>query len=215
MLLIGSTILAETASAGVGISAKVGTTGYGGDLTVGLLPQLNVRAGFNTFSYGMTESDTDEEGGGSTDISADLKLQTIPILLDWHPWAGRFRLSAGMVVNNNELSLYAVPGDTVDINDVEYVVQHVDGKASFNQIAPYIGIGTGNAADTSSHLHFAFDLGVMFQGEPKIEIQATASDSRLQSRLNADVAEEQRKLEDDASVFNMYPVLTIGLSYTF
>jgi hypothetical protein len=212
VLIIGNAVLAEMASAGVGVSAKIGTLGYGGDLTVGVLPQLNVRAGFNTFSFAINTRDDSE---GATKISADLDLQTIPILLDWHPYAGGFRVSAGMVVNNNEVSLYAVPGDTVKINDVEYGLQHLDGKATFNQVAPYLGIGAGNAADTSSHLHFSCDFGVMFQGEANIELHATASNPALQTILDADVEQQRKTSEDDVSVFKFYPVIAIGLSYTF
>ena len=212
VLLIGNAVLADMAAAGIGISAKVGTLGYGGDITVGLLPQLNVRSGFNTFFF---EVNTNDRSENSTKISADLKLQTIPILLDWHPWAGAFRLTAGMMVNNNELSLYAEPGDTVKINSIEYSLQHLDGKASFNRTAPYVGVGTGNAANRSTRLHFSCDVGLMFQGEPKIELRATASDPVIQTALDADIEQERKSTEDDVSVFNIYPVISAGVSFTF
>jgi len=200
---------AQNAAAGIGVTPKIGTLGYGADVTVGLAPQLNARAGFNTFNYEITRNED------STELTAKIDFQNIPLLLDWHPWAGAFRVSAGVVVNNNKVLLSAKPGDHVDFNDIGYYVESASGKISFKQLSPYLGIGTGNAADASSPVHFAVDFGVLFQGAPKIELSAVAADPALQSELDDSVVAEQKKLEDDTSAFTIYPVIALGVSFTF
>ena len=90
-----------------------------------------------------------------------------------------------------------------------------DGKITFNTFSPYIGIGYGNAADTSGRWHFACDLGVMFQGSPKVEVNAVAANPLLQAALDADLDAEVDEMEDDFKDFTMYPVVSFGISYTF
>lgn len=197
-----------------GATLKAGTPGIGGDLTLGLHPKLNTRVGFNVFWFGLTESETDEEEESVGEIQADLKWLTIPMLLDWHPWESGIRLSFGAMINNNQIDLSA-EADSVEINEVEYVVDSLDGKVSFNTFSPYLGVGYGNAADISGHWHFACDLGVMFQGSPKVEMNAVATNPLLQAALDADLEAEVDEIEEEFKEITMYPVLSLGVSYTF
>lgn len=198
-----------------GVGAKVGTPGIGVEVTKDLTPEFNARVGFNFFSFSQASKD-EEDDGSSSEIEADLSLFSVPLLADWHPRGGGFRLSAGLVINANKLELTATPGDTVEINDHEYAISSLSGEATFSTVAPYLGLGWGNAAEKESgHWHFIFDLGVMFQGAPDISLDATASNSARQAALDADLEVEKQDIEDDAKVFNIYPVLSFGVSYTF
>ncbi|MFO7871285.1 MAG: hypothetical protein R6V03_07635 [Kiritimatiellia bacterium] len=200
--------------AGVGISPKIGTLGYGADLTVGVLPTVNGRLGYNTFSYKIEDTE-EEEGEEVAELEAELNLKTIAALLDWHPGASGFRFTAGGMVNDNEITLTARPGATVDIGDAAYTVERVDGAVTFDSFAPYLGIGVGNAADRNSRIHFSLDFGALYQGPPKVSIEATASDPQVQEELNADLDQEAQDLEDDFSWFKFYPVIAFGFSVTF
>ena len=51
--------LAAAQTTGVGIAAKVGTLGYGGDLTIGLGQYLSFRGGYNTLAL-KRDVDLDE-----------------------------------------------------------------------------------------------------------------------------------------------------------
>ncbi len=179
-VLISACVTTSTFGADVGTSLKVGTTGIGADVTVGLSETLNARAGISGFSKTFRPDDDEEE---DENISIRLKLQTIPILLDWHPRAGSFRTSVGVMLNNNKISLSAQPGDEVDFNDVDYQVDSFSLDLSFNQFSPYFGIGYGNAAKEGRRFVFAFDLGVMFHGTPKVNAKAIASNPAQQSAL--------------------------------
>jgi hypothetical protein len=194
------------AQAGVGLTLKAGTTGVGGDVTFKLNDNLNLRAGVSALN---TTQDVNE-------ADADINLLNIPILLDWHPFKDSgFRVSGGVMFTDNYLKI-ADQDQTVTINDVDYSVTDIHGKIDFdNTVGPYLGIGWGNAVHTSSHWYFSADLGVVFVGSPDISLRATASDPTLQTELNNNIAEQIKTYKDDADQFPFYPVLTIGLSYSF
>ncbi|MFM7372109.1 MAG: hypothetical protein ACKO2Z_30855, partial [Sphaerospermopsis kisseleviana] len=78
-----------------------------------------------------------------------------------------------------------------------------------NSVAPYLGIGWGNAVKSGNRWGFSANLGVMFAGSPKVELTAPAY------ILAADVEAERKQLEDDLDWLNIYPVLSLGLSYQF
>jgi hypothetical protein len=217
VLVIGAVGLGATSAlAAVGATLKVGTLGVGADMTIGISEKLNARANLNYFTYGMTiNEEEDEDGGGGGTINPKLKLLTIGALLDWHPWAQGFRVSAGLYMNNNKLDLTAETSDTVEINDHEYFVSDIGGKVDFNTLAPYFGIGYGNAVQANGHWHFAFDIGVMYSGSPQVALSATASDPALQPLLDADIAAEVKEIEDDLEMYTIHPVVSLGVSYLF
>lgn len=196
---------------GIGLSLTVGSLGVGGDVTVGLTENLNIRAGLSYFTWTQ-----DGVGGGNDQKDLKLDLLNVPITLDWHPLTGNgFRISAGVMFNNDSGEVSAKNGQTVSINDVDYQVSALNGKIDFNHVGPYLGIGYGNAADTSAHWHFSSDLGVVYLGLPSVTLEATALDPAQQDALNSDVAAQINKYQDDAKWAKFYPVLSIGVSYTF
>jgi hypothetical protein len=63
-------------------------------------------------------------------------------------------------------------------------------------------------------LSFTFDLGVLLQGEPNVDLEATgpiSTDPTFQSNL----AQEEAAAEDDVKDFDVYPVIALGMSYRF
>jgi len=204
--------LGSVAQAGVGLTLKAGTTGVGGDLTFRLNENLNLRAGVSYFS--MTKDVNESDG--------EINLLNVPVLVDWHPSKNSgFRISAGAMFSDNYLKLSADKGQTVNINDHDYMVTSLKGKIDFdNTIGPYLGIGWGNAVDTSSRWHFAADIGVAFIGSPNATLDAKLDPAdpdltNTQTTLDAAIKKQKSTYEDDYSQFQVYPVLTIGLSYSF
>ncbi|MCK5785870.1 MAG: hypothetical protein KAH54_04835 [Candidatus Sabulitectum sp.] len=160
----------------------------------------------------LTGTSADEENSSD---KLDISLQTVPLLIDWHPGSGGFRLTAGMVINGNKAERSAAPGDTVEVNGTDYVVESLVWTATTNSFSPYLGIGTGNAVDRTSRWHFAWDLGVLFHGKPGMDIEGTALNPAMQSDLEEDIEEEEENLEQDFKDLFVWPVLSFGLSYTF
>ena len=85
----------------------------------------------------------------------------------------------------------------------------------FNNWAPYIGLGYGNAVlDADKTWGFVFDIGIMWQGSPSVALSAngTLKDDPI---FQQDLAMEKNDVQGDADVFRIYPVLSFGISYQF
>ncbi|THB63412.1 MAG: hypothetical protein D6B27_12240 [Gammaproteobacteria bacterium] len=194
-----------------GAAIKFGSTGYGFELTTDITKEINLRGGINAWSKKIS----DTKDGIEYDIEAD--LNNASLLADWHPFSNGFRLSAGIFINNSEISLDSSDATTYTINGVEYTAAEagsISGKIDFNTVAPYLGIGWGNALNKKSDINISADLGIGFIGSPKVDISANgslANDSDFMSDLDA----EEDSIQDDVDDLNIFPVLTIGVSYKF
>jgi len=194
---------------GVGITPKVGTLGLGADVTLGVAPRLNLRAGYNGLAYDRDFSVDEAE------VTGRLDWRTIPVLLDWHIFEGGFRLSAGGVLNNNEVSISADPTEPLEVQGAEYWIDSLDGKITFNPVGWYFGMGYGNAVGKEQRWHFACDFGVMYHGAPDVKAGATAADPLVQELLNQDLRQEVADFRADIKPYVWYPVISVGVSFKF
>ncbi|VAW84617.1 hypothetical protein MNBD_GAMMA16-552 [hydrothermal vent metagenome] len=192
-------------------AAKVSTLGLGVEVTTNLLPDVNARVGFNTFNI---DRDATEDG---IDYEIELEMQTVTGFIDWHPFTTGFRTTLGLVVNGNELNMKARSATSYDIGGTVYTPAQVGtltGVVGFDNIAPYLGIGWGDAVGADKNWSFVFDLGVLFQGEEDINLSA---DGLLANNaaFQADLEQEKQQLEQDLDDFELFPVLAFGVSYKF
>jgi hypothetical protein len=58
-------------------------------------------------------------------------------------------------------------------------------------------------------------LGVMFTGSPKVSLNASNPAFNNNPITRAQLDNQARQTENDLKGFNVYPVLSIGLSYGF
>ncbi|MFC5475364.1 hypothetical protein [Paraherbaspirillum soli] len=200
----------------VGITADLGTTGMGFHVTVPVQSSLNARFGLNYLSYSYDGSTSD------LDYKFKLNLNTFDALLDWFPMDNGFRISSGLVYNNNKITANAKPNQigTYTINGNTYSAANagqVDGKIDFRKIAPYVGIGWGNAVAKDKGWGFSSDLGVLFQGGARTSLNNSGctADAATCARLASDVNAENVTLQDKVHNYKAYPVLRVGVSYRF
>jgi len=197
---------------GIGIGAKVGTLGFGIEVTKNFTPKINGRIGLNTFTFDAsgTESDIDYDG--------DLNMESFAALVDWHPFSGGFRATAGLLLNNNELKLTAKSAVNYDIGGTTYTPAEIGtfgGSVNFNDVAPYAGIGWGNAVDKGQRLTFAIDVGVLMQGSANVDFTASGGTLSSDPTLLANLATEEAQLEDSLSDYDLFPVISLGLAFQF
>lgn len=195
---------------GVAVGVKAGTLGAGVELTTNLIPMLlNARIQANGFRYNTTVNDT------TVNYDAKLKLFSVGALADFYPFAGKFRVTAGAYYNGNKLSITGVPNAaSYVINGTTYTAAQagtVTGTMDFNKLAPYAGIGWGDAVSSGSPIGFNIDLGVLYQGKPKTTLSATGA----AAGLSADIAAEKAKLDNNVTKYKFYPVASVGVSYHF
>ena len=227
-MALGSTVLfcvaapcarAEGVAAATGssgdwdIGAKASTLGVGLEIRRSFSESFALRGVFNSYSYAVNE-DVDD-----VDYDGDLDLQSAGLIADWHPAGNSFRVSAGLLFNGNELKVDAKPsGGTFEFDGQTYTAAEIgsaQGDADFNTLSPYLGVGFGRNFGSESQFGLSLDVGVLFQGEPKFNLDVTCGSAVPALRctqLVDDVEAERRQFEDDAKKLAFYPVLSLGFT---
>lgn len=217
LAIVGSLVVSNNAVAEGTVVAKVGTLGGGLKYVHPLSSKFAVGVGFNGFTIGDTLEESD------INYDADLKMQNISVIGDYHPFENGFRLSAGVTHNGNKFSLSAQPteNNTIEIGDDNFstvdTVESLDASISFKSFAPYLGIGWGHAPKSGKGWSFDADLGVLFQGSPETSLTASCVDdtSARCGELQDAVDLERESFQDSTEDFEFFPVITLGVSYTF
>lgn len=220
----------STGSGGAGIGVKVGTLGIGVQGAVAVAKRVNVRGGFNVFSY----SHTFDQSGASIDGS--LKLQSVEANLDLLIGGG-FRFSPGVLLyNNNHVdgTLTVNGGQSFSIGGQDYTSLASDpirGTASltFNKFSPMLAIGFGQLVPRSGrHFSMAFDLGVVFEDAPTVGLTYGGSGCLVgvpaalgckpinsQANIVSQISSEQTKFADAVNILKYYPVASLGFGWRF
>jgi hypothetical protein len=119
--------------------------------------------------------------------------------------------------NGNKIDMEARPMTSYIIGDSTYTpsqVGNLKGNIDFNSVAPYAGLGWGNAASKSSKWGLTLDVGVIYQGTPDITLSADGSLSSNAAFL-AELEKERQRLEDSFNEYKYYPVVSFGIYYRF
>jgi hypothetical protein len=197
------------------LAFKGGTSGVGAEVGLGLGSMFGVRANLLGGSISRDETDSGIRYDGK------LKLSSGSLLFDVHPFAGTFRLTAGLTFNDNKVDATAQPAaGTIEINGVNYPAEQVgtlQAAVRFEKTAPYLGLGWGTRPSASSGLFFSVDLGA-FLSKPTATLNGTCGPSLPApacTQLQADIRAEQQQFQDEIKDFKAYPVLSVGLGYRF
>ncbi len=194
---------------GFGLGVKAGTLGVGIEGTFGLTERLNLRAGVNNYSLTKTET----ESGITYD--ADVDLKSVALLVDFHPFAGTFRLTAGYVNSSNEARLRGTPTGNVEIGGSTFTPAEVgtlSGSISFKS-GPYVGFGWGNAVAKNGRFGFTFEVGAVLQGKSDVTLASTGGTLSGNPTLETELRQEEQNVKNDLP--EIYPVVSLGLSYRF
>ena len=207
---IGMSNVYAASASDVSVGLQVGTLGVGVIAEMYIAKDIDARIGVNGYNYNYNTT------SNGVAYSGHLKLQNAEFLADWHPWSGDFRLTGGLLYNNNKFNLTGNPSSgSYTFNGNTYTaaqVGSVNANIEFNQVAPYVGFGWGDNSQ-SAGIHFTSDIGVAYQGSPKATITATGAANDAQ--LASDVQAAQSKLQSDLNNFRWYPVVELGLIYRF
>ena len=196
---------------GLFVSPAVSTLGLGLEAGTRLNESFGLRFGGNWlgFDYDGVE--------GDVDYDADVTLASLGALVDYHPFGGGFRLSGGLRFNFNQADLDGTPTDDIDIGNATFSPDEVGtltGDATFDTLAPYLGVGYG-ATLLEGSLSVGFDLGVMYQGQASVDLDAESGLLSDDAVLQANLAIEEDEVEDDLEDFIVYPVIGLAVIYRF
>jgi hypothetical protein len=193
---------------GHAIGLKAGALGLGVEYTYSLNDRVAFRGGLNGSEFGFDE----EESGITYDF--DFVWDSLSLAVDFHPLKTAFRLTAGLLKNDNRLEALSRPTANITIGDTVYTPQQVGtlvGRASFDD-ATILGLGW----DWSRAKRFgvSLDVGVLDQGDPTVTLRGVGpllGDPAFQ----ADIASETAQLDDSLADFDVVPYLTLGFVFRF
>jgi hypothetical protein len=210
ILAFALALLPATAMADGSVGVRAGTLGLGVEVSYPISQRIGMRLNADSYKYtrSFNQADIDYDGKAT--------LKTGSVLLDWYPFANNFRISAGPMYNGNKL-VAASKQDAngkITVNGTPYQAS-VEGEVDFKKYVPYAGIGYGRPI--GSGFSMTFDLGVVFQGSPKATLTGTCTDPTpgLCNTFQSDLAAQQQTANDDLKNFRYYPVVSLGLAYTF
>lgn len=191
------------------VTAKLGMLGLGIEYAYPLSERFAVRGGL----YGSSFSSDDTRSEIEYDFEVD--WDSISIALDYHPRQGPFRLTVGVLPNDNGLSATGIASRDVTIGGTTYTPSEagtLQAEIGFDSVAPFVGLGW----DWSRGKRFgvALDLGVLSQGSPEVALSA---DGTLfgDPLFEAELAEEEAELEHSLRNLDLYPFAILGVVFRF
>lgn len=206
------------------VGFTLGTLGPGVEVTWGINEKLNVRGHLSKMNFNLNDYvdglDAFETETTSSDVSAD--LAGLGVLLDYYPFAGKFRLSTGLLQNNNEIKGRATVTNE-PIGDATTADCSTPGRCYSGDLTvgvdlggtvPYFGVGYGNAASEGSPLGFGFDVGFM---PMDIDVSYELLDNNVGANavLQSAINREKEKIEKDADKYKLFPFINATVSYQF
>ncbi len=214
--LVGAVMVVPADAQPVNVSIGASTLGLGVQVSTALIPgTLDLAVGINHLSE--NRSGTYTNSNSSIPYHATLRLQTIPVLLNYYPFGGVFRITGGAMINQNRVTTYSYdPTGTYTINGHQYNGSEVgtfSGKVSYRRIAPYLGIGWGSKAARQTGFSMGFDVGVLLTGSPNVQL--SASNPTNDPTLASDVAAAQARANARASSYKLWPVIGLRIGYDF
>lgn len=203
-LVLGVLPVAASAGDAGTVYTQLSSNGFGIGYAMSVSPSFAVRGQYNAFSKQSFSGDSGDFGSGSS-VKAEMDWSSAMLAGDWYPAGDGFRVTGGVVFNNNKI---AVTGQGKIGDDTALSTINAEMKMS-NSPAPYLGIGYGVKPKMDKGLGFNMDFGIMFQ-DPKATLNVTTT-----TASNADIAKERREFQDAADKFKYFPVLSFGISYSF
>lgn len=188
-----------------------GTVGAGADITTNITKKLNLRIGYHAFSY--SDSGTYDDDEPAIGYSGELSQSNISFLADFYPMNRGLKFTAGVYIQNFEITANASPSESYTIfegqsNEKEFGPERlgtIDALVTYpNSVMPYFGIGFGNPVAKGSALKLNMSLGLMYSGAPELTMSG--------SGLIAPTVNQAIDFQEGLNEFEWFPVFKLGLS---
>lgn len=207
------------------LRVQASTIGVGAELAYGFSPYFSLRGGA---LYGDIKLDFEGENnngveGDELSYKSRIDLRNTYLFADWHPSGKRFRVSAGLLLNNSSAKVITrceenspIPGTTsCEFGNSRFspaVLGEIITNIDFEPLSPYAGIGWSRA--TGQGFHFSADLGVAYLGDAKVDIRSTGSCSTNQ-QCREQIEKEKGEVRKELQDIKLLPIAMIALSYQF
>lgn len=197
----------------VSVGAVAGMTGLGADVSWRFNENLAVTG---RYTDGLSYDTDFNQDGVNYDTDFDLKASSVK--LDYFPFAGRFFLSAGIMMPDIDASVTGNPqdGSVYELNNRSYNASEIGsviGNATLTDgVQPYVGVGW-----RSSHkagLALFSELGLVAT-DTDVSLRTSSNLESVDPVLQQDIRAEEQKLKDDIDKLPVFPVAVFGITYTF
>ena len=186
---------------------KASVLGFGLDLSTSFTLSIN----------GRIENKFNDSYKADSKVADDhrLDLSSFAAMIDWHPGSSGFRLSAGLLYNGSETSLTDLPSNAgYLVGNPGYMAYEIDSltdRVNTDSASPYLGIGWRNKIDKRGGFSFSAEAGILFQGNLNSRLMPTDG-----LAAKPDLYQEEENILDSVAGKNeIYPVLNLGISYTY
>lgn len=192
---------------------KVGLPG----VVIGYAQSVNEQLGLR-IDAGTTGNLARDRTESGVPYRATAKYNRVGLFGDYRPFGGRFRLTAGLTVNEATLRLDSrFDGVTpVTINETTLTPSATDffrARVKIPRLTPYFGIGWGHHPQDAG-LGFVADLGVSI-GKAKVTVDQNLVENYPGLISQADVDAETRQLKDEVGKVRILPHVAVGMSYRY
>lgn len=205
--LVAAVSAAPAPAAGqLGIAARAGTLGIGGEVALGLSDRLVARGGMGLTSY--TVNTTFDDVRVELDLPENWYNAGLDLYLN-----GALRVGGGVLFKPDDPRMVGRLEGPVDIGGRTFTPEEVGtltGTIMSKERAPYVLIGFGKHTDSGFGL--SLDIGAAFTGDPRVTLQAEGGTFPDQAELNARLDQEARNFENDMKTYlRIWPILSLGL----
>jgi hypothetical protein len=192
------------------LAAKIGAFGLGVEYGRAINDRITLRLGLNGGGFGFGA----EESGISYDF--DVSWESLSATVDFHPTRTAFRITGGLLRNDNTLDAVSRVSSDVLVGGNVYTSAEVGtltARTSFPGTAPFAGVGW-DWSKSKRFFGLSFDLGLLDQGAPKVSLTADGG-LVADSQFAGDLATEQAELKDSLKHFGLVPYATLGFVFRF
>ncbi|NNF11679.1 MAG: hypothetical protein HKN72_00535 [Gemmatimonadetes bacterium] len=207
---IAATVFAATTPASaagqLGVAARAGTLGIGGEVALAFTDRIVVRGGAGRTSYLVT---TTFDG---VRMEVDLPESWYNAGLDLY-LNGVFRIGGGVLFKPDDASMVGRLEGSVDIGGQTFTPQEVGtltGTIVSKDRAPYVLVGLGK--HTAAGFGLSLDIGAAFTGEPRVTLEAEGGTYPDQAELDSRLDQEAMDFEGDMKTYlKIWPIVSLGL----
>lgn len=202
--LMAAACAAQAGEVYVGAGTTGAVVGVGGQVA----PRAGVRLEANFLDYSRSVSTS------NVDYDGKLKSSGGSLLFDFFPVAGGFfRITAGAVLGDNKVTAVGKPrNNTFNINGqvVNATGESINFTVKQPSVLPYLGLGVGHTQKAG--WGFFADVGATY-GKPKVDFSATPGLVAAAGQANIDA--ERQDVQNKADHYKFYPVVKLGITYSF
>ena len=209
VFFIAAVLAAPTGAAAqaLGVAARVGTLGLGGEAALELTDRVVVRGGLGLTPF--------EPSATFDEIDVTLTLPTwynagIDLYLN-----GAMRIGGGMLFKADDPELSGTFNQPQQVGSQTFTPSEIGtltGVIDSSDSVPYVLLGFGR--HTSPGFGLFLDLGVAFLGDPNVTLDSEGGTLSDDPTMRSALDQEAQDFEDDMRTYlRFWPILSFGLRF--